>query len=96
MVTMQEQQNNHEKRKDTKPQPAELSEQAIRNLVGFFDVLIQMDFAQKQRKERISDESISISAAVTAASSGAVQGSSLQSHKARDGGGKGEEKGRDK
>ena len=52
MISMQEQQNNQRKRKATKPQPAELSEQAIRNLVGFFDVLIQMDFAQKQRNER--------------------------------------------
>jgi len=53
MVIMQGQQNN-QKRKATKPQSAELSEQAIRNLVGFFDVLIQMDFAQKfkQRNER--------------------------------------------
>ena len=55
MVIVQEKQNNQQKRKATKPQPAELSEQAIRNLVGFFDVLIQMDFAQKQRNER-SDE----------------------------------------
>lgn len=31
---------------------AELSDEAIRNLTGFFDVLIQMDFAQKQRNER--------------------------------------------
>lgn len=56
MVTMQEQQNNLQKRKATKPQPAELSEQAIRNLVGFFDVLIQMDFAQKQRNERNNED----------------------------------------
>ena len=51
---MQDKQNNHQQRKATKPQSAELSEQAIRNLVGFFDVLIQMDFAQKlkQRNER--------------------------------------------
>ena len=52
MVIMQRQQNNQQIRKATKPQSAELSEQAIRNLVGFFDVLIQMDFAQKQRNER--------------------------------------------
>ena len=52
MVIMQRQQNNQQKRKATKPQSAELSEQAIRNLVGFFDVLIQMDFAHKQRNER--------------------------------------------
>ena len=56
MVTVQEQQNNQQKRKATKPQPAELSEQAIRNLVGFFDVLIQMDFAQKQRNERKDED----------------------------------------
>ena len=56
MVIMQGQQNNQQKRKATKPQPAELSEQAIRNLVGFFDVLIQMDFAQKQRNERNDED----------------------------------------
>ena len=55
MGIVQNKQNNHQQRKATKPQPAELSEQAIRNLVGFFDVLIQMDFAQKLRNER-SDE----------------------------------------
>lgn len=49
---MQGQQDSPKQRKATKPQAAELSEQAIRNLVGFFDVLIQMDFAQKQRNER--------------------------------------------
>lgn len=52
MDIVQHKQNNHQQRKATKPQPAELSEQAIRNLVGFFDVLIQMDFAHKQRNER--------------------------------------------
>ena len=31
---------------------AELSDEAIRNLTGFFDVLIQMDFAQKPRNEQ--------------------------------------------
>ena len=31
---------------------AELSDKAIHNLTGFFDVLIQMDFASKQRNER--------------------------------------------
>jgi len=30
----------------------ELSEEAVHNLTGFFDVLIQMDFALKQRNER--------------------------------------------
>lgn len=29
----------------------ELSEEAIRNLAGFFDVLIQMDLAQKELKK---------------------------------------------
>jgi hypothetical protein len=52
MGTVQEQQNTRQQRKATNPQPVALSEQAIRNLVGFFDVLIQMDFAQKQRNER--------------------------------------------
>jgi len=35
---------------------AELSDEAIRNLTGFFDVLIQMDFAQKQRNERNDED----------------------------------------
>jgi hypothetical protein len=52
MGTVQNKQNNHQQRKVTKQPPAELSEQAVRNLVGFFDVLIQMDFAHKQRNER--------------------------------------------
>lgn len=67
MVTMQEQQDNHQERKATKPaEPrdnatnngvtAELSDEAIRNLTGFFDVLIQMDFAQKQRNEQGSNK----------------------------------------
>ena len=34
----------------------ELSDEAIHNLTGFFDVLIQMDFASKQRNEIRSDE----------------------------------------
>jgi hypothetical protein len=34
---------------------AELNDKATENLTGFFDVLIQMDLAQKQRNER-SDE----------------------------------------
>lgn len=35
---------------------AELSDEAIRNLTGFFDVLIQMDFAQQQRNERNNED----------------------------------------
>lgn len=37
---------------------AELSSEAIYNLTGFFDVLIQMDFAhkQKQRNERNDED----------------------------------------
>ena len=35
---------------------AELSDEAIHNLTGFFDVLIQMDFAQKQRNERNDED----------------------------------------
>ena len=30
----------------------ELNNEAIRNLTGFFDILIQMDFASKQRNEQ--------------------------------------------
>ena len=56
MGIVQNKQNNPQQRKATKQQPAELSEQAIRNLVGFFDVLIQMDFAQKQRNERNDED----------------------------------------
>lgn len=35
---------------------AELSDEAIHNLTGFFDVLIQMDFASKQRNERNDED----------------------------------------
>lgn len=35
---------------------AELSNEAIHNLTGFFDVLIQMDFASKQRNERNDED----------------------------------------
>lgn len=58
MGIMQSKQNNHQQRKVTEQPPAELSEQAVHNLVGFFDVLIQMDFAQKfkQRNEDRSKE----------------------------------------
>lgn len=35
---------------------AALSDEAIHNLTGFFDVLIQMDFASKQRNEIRSNE----------------------------------------
>ena len=42
---------------------AELSNEAIHNLTGFFDVLIQMDFAQKlkQRNERSSENGSDLS-----------------------------------
>lgn len=36
----------------------ELSKEAIANLTGYFDVLIQMDFAQKLRNERKDDDSL--------------------------------------
>lgn len=65
MGIVQDKQNNHQQ----KPLPAEpqnnaankgvaveLSDEAIRNLTGFFDVLIQMDFAQKQRNERNDED----------------------------------------
>jgi hypothetical protein len=67
MGTMQGKQNNHQQRKSSisaEPQnnaekdgvDAVLSNEAIRNLTGFFDVLIQMDFAHKQRNEQGSIE----------------------------------------
>lgn len=43
---------------------AELSNEAIQNLTGFFDVLIQMDLAQKIRNEirsKEDEEKVSIS-----------------------------------
>jgi hypothetical protein len=49
-------QNNHQQKKATDLPPAELSEPAVRNLVGFFDVLIQMDFAQKQKQRNERSE----------------------------------------
>lgn len=33
----------------------ELSDEGLRNLAGYFDVLIQMDFASKLRNERNED-----------------------------------------
>ena len=67
MGIMQGKQNNHQQKKANKPAKpqnnaakdgvdAELSDEAIRNLTGFFDVLIQMDFAHKQRNEQGSIE----------------------------------------
>lgn len=58
MGIMQSKQNNHQQRKVKEQPPTELSEQAVHNLVGFFDVLIQMDFAYKfkQRNEDRSKE----------------------------------------
>ena len=50
MVTVEEIQNNHQQSNVPKLQPAELNEKAVHILVGFFDVLIQMDFAQKQKQ----------------------------------------------
>ena len=35
---------------------SELSEEALQNLAGYFDVLIQMDLAQKERDKRIDKE----------------------------------------
>lgn len=34
----------------------ELNDEAVRNLTGFFDVLIQMDLAAKQRNERNEED----------------------------------------
>ena len=61
---MQDKQNIHQQKEASKQQPAEpqvqavnkgvsteLSAEALHNLAGWFDVLIQMDFAQKVRNE---------------------------------------------
>lgn len=67
MGIVQDKQNNHQQRKVTKPAKphknaankgvgAELSDEAIRNLTGFFDVLIQMDFASNLRNETRSND----------------------------------------
>lgn len=62
MGIVQEKHNNRQQRKATKPQSAkpqgrtakgvaaELSDEALHNLTGYLDVLIQMDFAQKQKQ----------------------------------------------
>lgn len=49
-------QNNQKKRKAVKDDVPELNGQALHNLVGFFDVLIQMDIAQKVSNEIRSKE----------------------------------------
>lgn len=56
MVIVESNQNNQLEKKATNLPPAELSEPAVRNLVGFFDVLIQMDFAQKQKQRNERSE----------------------------------------
>ncbi|MFO0971321.1 MAG: hypothetical protein U0520_03180 [Candidatus Saccharimonadales bacterium] len=53
---MEGNQNNHQQKKATNEPLQELSEPAVRNLVGFFDVLIQMDFAQKQKQRNERSE----------------------------------------
>lgn len=49
-------QNNQKKRKAAKDGVPELNGQALHNLAGFFDVLIQMDLAQKVSNEIRSKE----------------------------------------
>lgn len=49
-MTMQGQ-NSHKKSKVVMQKPPELNEQALHSLVGYFDVLIQMDLAQKVSNE---------------------------------------------
>lgn len=49
-------QSNQKKRKAVKDGVPELNGQALHNLVGFFDVLIQMDLAQKVSNEIRSKE----------------------------------------
>lgn len=69
MGYVQDKQNTHQQNKATKQQPVdpqekaahkgvaiELSAEALRNLTGWFDVLIQMDLAQKVRNEIRSKE----------------------------------------
>ncbi|GEM_PF-1116112 len=69
MDIVQDKQNTHQQRKATKQQPAKaqnsaaikgvpagLSAEALHNLTGWFDVLIQMDLAQKVRNEIRSKE----------------------------------------
>lgn len=56
MIIVESNQNNHQQKKATNLPPLELSEPAVRNLVGFFDVLIQMDFAQKQKQRNERNE----------------------------------------
>ena len=69
MGIVQDKQNNHQQNEATKQQPVdpqkqaahkgvatELSAKALHNLTGWFDVLIQMDLAQKVRNEIRSKE----------------------------------------
>lgn len=44
---------------------AELSDEAMRNLTGYFDVLIQMDFASKQRNEQRKKDANTLQSAAT-------------------------------
>ena len=46
---------------------AELSDEAIRNLTGYFDVLIQMDFALKLCNERNNEDGSDLPTAPTLA-----------------------------
>ena len=46
---------------------AELSDEAIRNLTGYFDVLIQMDLAAKLRNERNNEDGSDLPTAPTLA-----------------------------
>lgn len=69
MGYVQDKQNTHQQNKATKQKPVdpqaqaahkgvatELSAEALHNLTGWFDVLIQMDLAQKVRNEIRSKE----------------------------------------
>lgn len=71
MGSVQDKQNTHQQNKATKQQPVdpqeqaahkgvatELSAEALHNLTGWFDVLIQMDLAQKVRNEIRSKENV--------------------------------------
>lgn len=74
--------------KAKKPKQAnlpEISEEGIKNLAGYFDVLIQMDFAIKLRNERSKkDENRRVSTATTNTDSTTIQKSAIGKDKERD------------
>jgi len=57
-------------------------DEAIANLVGYFDVLIQMDLEQKS-KERLDNEPNNISTTTPTVTRSRIQKGTLRSHKTR-------------